>query len=154
VPDDNLPNPMIDDDLPNPLPTARELAQLKHFNQQSSKGPVSKADLISAYQHFARLFESRQAAMAYLRSLSCCQNTTEVADLHTIYIRKYPRFTHARARCKATLQHAEKFTSFSRISFVRCVQIQLKKREDKEVKERQTMEIKSKVAAFQKNGKG
>jgi hypothetical protein len=66
----------------------------------------------------------------------------------------YPRFTHARARCKATLQHAEKFPIFSRISFVRCVQIQLKKREDKEVKERNTMEMKSKVAAFMEKARG
>jgi hypothetical protein len=34
------------------------------------------------------------------------------------------------------------------------VQIQLKKREDKEVKERNTMEMKSKVAAFMEKARG
>jgi hypothetical protein len=105
--------------------TAQELAELEKIPSFSTLQEKS-----AAYLYISRIFESRAAAMSFIRSLSLRTTSAQVGDLIEQAMEHHPHLTAREARCNAFIRHLKTLITFQRGSSKRNLQMMLKKRDD------------------------
>lgn len=105
--------------------TAQELAELEKIPSSSTLQEKS-----AAYLYICRVFESRAAAMTFIRSLSLRTTSAQVGDLIEQAMERHPHLTAREARCNAFIRHLKTLITFQRGSSKRNLQMMLKKRDD------------------------
>jgi hypothetical protein len=105
--------------------TAHELAELEKIPSFSTLQEKS-----AAYLYISRIFESRAAAMSFIRSLSLRTTSAQVGDLIEQAMEHHPHLTAREARCNAFIRHLKTLITFQRGSSKRNLQMMLKKRDD------------------------
>jgi hypothetical protein len=105
--------------------TTQELAELEKIPSFSTLQEKS-----AAYLYISRIFESRAAAMSFIRSLSLRTTSAQVGDLIEQAMEHHPHLTAREARCNAFIRHLKTLITFQRGSSKRNLQMMLKKRDD------------------------